>query len=55
MTTTGTTTPPTTTRTQIGDRWWNVYHTYDVQNAGIPALRISELSWQDGWPVSGEP
>ncbi|HEX3760949.1 MAG TPA: LamG-like jellyroll fold domain-containing protein [Kofleriaceae bacterium] len=40
---------------QIGDRWWNVYHTYDVQNAGIPTLRISELSWQDGWPVSGEP
>ncbi|APR80535.1 Arabinan endo-1,5-alpha-L-arabinosidase [Minicystis rosea] len=38
-----------------GDVWWNVYHAYDTLNGGTPTLRISELKWQDGWPVSGEP
>jgi arabinan endo-1,5-alpha-L-arabinosidase len=33
----------------------NVYHSYDVLNSGIPTLRISELTWQEGWPISGEP
>ena len=34
---------------------FNVYHAYDASNGGIPTLRISQLVWQDGWPVSAEP
>jgi arabinan endo-1,5-alpha-L-arabinosidase len=33
----------------------NVYHSYDALNAGMPTLRISELVWQEGWPISAEP
>ena len=40
---------------QRGDQWLNVYHSYDALNNGIPTLRISELVWQEGWPVSAEP
>lgn len=37
-------------------RDYNVYHSYDADNAGIPTLRISELSWtQDRWPISAGP
>jgi arabinan endo-1,5-alpha-L-arabinosidase len=54
-----------------GDRWrgpghnailhtqgrdYNVYHSYDADNAGVPTLRISQLDWaQDGWPQSAGP
>jgi arabinan endo-1,5-alpha-L-arabinosidase len=34
---------------------FNVYHAYDASNGGVPTLRISELAWHDGWPVSAEP
>jgi arabinan endo-1,5-alpha-L-arabinosidase len=34
---------------------FNVYHAYDASNGGIPTLRISQLVWQDGWPVAAEP
>lgn len=40
---------------QSGGQWFNVYHSYDALNNGIPTLRISELVWQEGWPVSAEP
>jgi arabinan endo-1,5-alpha-L-arabinosidase len=40
---------------QRGTHWLNVYHSYDALAAGVPTLRISELVWQDGWPVSAEP
>jgi arabinan endo-1,5-alpha-L-arabinosidase len=34
-----------------GDRDYLVYHAYDVENAGKPALRISQIDWTpDGWP-----
>ncbi len=36
-------------------RTFNVYHAYDAANAGIPTLRVSELLWRDGWPISAEP
>ncbi len=37
-------------------RAFNVYHAYDVSNAGEATLRIAELVWDDaGWPVSGGP
>jgi arabinan endo-1,5-alpha-L-arabinosidase len=33
-----------------------VYHTYDVQDAGIATLQVRPLSWTaDGWPVPGAP
>ena len=39
-----------------GDRYWNVYHSYDADNGGVPTLRISELIWSDdNWPVSAGP
>lgn len=38
-----------------GDQYLNVYHSYDALNNGIPTLRISELIWQEGWPLSAEP
>ena len=39
-----------------GDRYWNVYHSYDADNDGVPTLRISELTWSDdNWPVSAGP
>jgi arabinan endo-1,5-alpha-L-arabinosidase len=34
---------------------FNVYHSYDASNGGIPTLRISPLLWQDGWPINAEP
>ncbi len=38
------------------DRYWNVYHSYDADNDGVPTLRISELTWSDdNWPVSAGP
>jgi arabinan endo-1,5-alpha-L-arabinosidase len=40
---------------QRGSTWLNLYHSYDALNAGIPTLRISELVWQEGWPLSAEP
>ena len=36
-------------------RDYNLYHAYDVLANSTPTLRISELVWQDGWPVSAEP
>ena len=39
-----------------GDRYWNIYHSYDADNDGVPTLRISELTWSDdNWPVSAGP
>ncbi|MEZ4239493.1 MAG: arabinan endo-1,5-alpha-L-arabinosidase [Myxococcota bacterium] len=36
--------------------WYNVYHAYDADNAGVPTLRIAEVTWaDDGWPVSAGP
>lgn len=40
---------------QRAGQWLNVYHSYDALNGGIPTLRISQLVWQEGWPVSAEP
>ncbi len=37
------------------DRYFNIYHAYDAKNGGIPTLRVSELVWQEGWPVNAEP
>jgi arabinan endo-1,5-alpha-L-arabinosidase len=34
---------------------YNVYHSYDAEAGGIPTLRIAELRWIDGWPVSAGP
>jgi arabinan endo-1,5-alpha-L-arabinosidase len=34
---------------------FNVYHSYDASNGGVPTLRISPLLWVDGWPVNAEP
>lgn len=34
---------------------YNVFHAYDANASGIPTLRISELRWIDGWPVSAGP
>lgn len=37
-------------------RAYNVFHAYDAEDAGRPALRVAELAWDDqGWPVSGGP
>jgi arabinan endo-1,5-alpha-L-arabinosidase len=38
-----------------GASYLNLYHSYDALAAGVPTLRISELIWQEGWPVSAEP
>ncbi len=38
-----------------GTEFVNVYHAYDALNNGVPTLRISELVWQEGWPVNAEP
>lgn len=35
--------------------YFNVYHAYDAVNGGIPTLRISHLTWQEGWPLNAEP
>ena len=41
-------------RTPSGD--YNVYHSYDASNNGVPTLRIAQLTWStDGWPISGGP
>ena len=40
----------------VGKKAYNVYHSYDANNNGMPTLRISELVWDtDGWPISGGP
>jgi arabinan endo-1,5-alpha-L-arabinosidase len=39
-----------------GGRVYNVYHAYDVENAGRATLRIAEVRFdEDGWPVSAGP
>lgn len=38
-----------------GSEFFNVYHAYDALNGGVPTLRVSELVWQEGWPLSAEP
>lgn len=38
-----------------GAQLYNIYHSYDALANGIPTLRISELVWQEGWPLSAEP
>lgn len=38
-----------------GKEMLNAYHAYDALNGGVPTLRISQLVWQEGWPVSAEP
>lgn len=41
-------------RTQGRD--YNVYHSYDAENDGVPTLRIAELAWElNGWPTSAGP
>lgn len=40
----------------VGERAYNVYHSYDAQNQGRAQLRIAELVWDsEGWPISGGP
>jgi arabinan endo-1,5-alpha-L-arabinosidase len=34
---------------------FNVYHSYDADAAGAPTLRIAQLAWVNGWPVSAGP
>ncbi|HEY5809528.1 MAG TPA: arabinan endo-1,5-alpha-L-arabinosidase, partial [Povalibacter sp.] len=34
-----------------GDRDYLVYHAYDVRHDGRPTLRISPITWSDGWPT----
>ena len=37
-------------------RLYNVYHSYDAEDGGVPTLRIADLIWDDdGWPVSAGP
>jgi arabinan endo-1,5-alpha-L-arabinosidase len=36
---------------QTDDGTYLVYHAYSVQNDGTPFLRISPITWEDGWPV----
>lgn len=37
-------------------RDYNVYHSYDANDAGRATLRISEVEWdEEGWPVVGGP
>jgi len=41
---------------QDGARYLNIYHSYDADHAGVPTLRISELTWSDdNWPISAGP
>lgn len=41
---------------QDGDRYYNVYHSYDADHGGVPTLRISEMTWtDDNWPISAGP
>lgn len=41
---------------QDGEKWILVRHAYDATNNGRPALRISDLYWDDdGWPTLAEP
>jgi arabinan endo-1,5-alpha-L-arabinosidase len=36
--------------------WLVVYHSYDAEHHGMPALRISDLYWDAGdWPTLGHP
>ncbi len=39
--------------TVAGD--YNVYHAYDADASGAPTLRIAQLQWIDGWPLSAGP
>lgn len=36
----------------VGDDYYNVYHSYDADDGGVPTLRIAPLSFVDGWPIS---
>jgi arabinan endo-1,5-alpha-L-arabinosidase len=37
----------------VGDDYYNVYHSYDADDDGVPTLRIAPLSFDDsGWPIS---
>jgi arabinan endo-1,5-alpha-L-arabinosidase len=39
-----------------GNRYYNVYHAYDADDAGAPYLRIADLIWgEDGWPITAGP
>lgn len=39
-----------------GNKSYNVYHAYDVNQTGTSLLRIAELVWDDaGWPISAGP
>ena len=41
---------------QDGQRYYNIYHSYDADHGGVPTLRISELTWtDDNWPISAGP
>jgi len=41
---------------QDGSRWILARHGYDAQNAGKPALRITDLFWDaQGWPTLQKP
>jgi arabinan endo-1,5-alpha-L-arabinosidase len=40
----------------VGNRAYNVYHSYDANANGASMLRISDLVWDaQGWPISGGP
>jgi arabinan endo-1,5-alpha-L-arabinosidase len=35
---------------------FNVYHSYDADNGGVPTLRIAPIEWaSDDWPASAGP
>jgi arabinan endo-1,5-alpha-L-arabinosidase len=37
----------------VGDDYYNVYHSYDADDGGVPTLRIAPLSFDSaGWPIS---
>lgn len=40
---------------QVGDQSYSVYFAYDADSGGQVSLRISTLSWDDGWPRSAGP
>jgi arabinan endo-1,5-alpha-L-arabinosidase len=41
---------------RVGQRWFNIFHAYDEEDAGRAKLRLARLSWDaQGWPVSGGP
>jgi arabinan endo-1,5-alpha-L-arabinosidase len=38
-----------------GDKYWLTYHFYNADLNGIPCLQIRPLTWQNDWPVAGDP